>query len=304
MANMKRRLAELESNLNESMGRRTASSISVVPQFSPIPSRKDVGRSPVRGYGEVQIEQVIVDPAQPRIKFDDAEIERLALSIREKGQLQPIRVRWNEQFEKWSIIVGERRFRATQVAGLSSIQCFFHEGVISESEVRAQQLIENLLREDLRPMEEARAFAALMDLNHWNGKQVAESLRLSPSRVSRSLALLDLPETMQQQIDSGGLGKTAAYELSKLRDEPTLNKLAADAKLEEVTARQAVSLVNQRRGKSKRLNGKATQSFLSETGVRVTVHYGTDQNYHDILIALREAQDEVELRIDNNVHLS
>jgi ParB family transcriptional regulator, chromosome partitioning protein len=303
MTNIKRKLAELEGNLDESMGRRTASSISVVPQFSPIPASKDIGRSPVRGYGEVLIEQVIVDPGQPRVMFDDSEIERLAHSIREKGQLQPIRVRWNEQFEKWVIIAGERRFRATQVAGLNSIQCHFHEGEITESEVLEQQLIENLLREDLRPMEEARALATLMELNNWNGKQVAESLKLSPSRVSRSLALLDLPVAMQQQIDKGGLGKTAAYELSKLRDEPTLTKIAAEAKLEEVTARKAASLVNQRRGKSKRSNGKATQSFLSEHGVRVTVHYRTDQNYHDILIALRQAQDEVELRIDNNVQL-
>lgn len=109
---------------------------------------------------------------------------------------------------------------------------------------------------------------------------------------------------MQQQIDSGGLGKTAAYELSKLRGEPTLNKLAANAKLEDVTARQAASLVNQRRGKSKRSNTKATQSFLSETGVRVTVYYGTDQNYHDLLEALEAAVEEVRLRIDNNVHLT
>lgn len=303
MTNIKRKLAELEGNLDESMGRRTASNISVVPQFSPIPASKDIGRSPVRGYGEVLIEQVIVDPGQPRVMLDNSEIERLAHSIREKGQLQPIRVRWNEQFEKWVIIAGERRFRATQVAGLNSIQCYFHEGEITESEVLEQQLIENLLREDLRPMEEARALATLMELNNWNGKQVAESLKLSPSRVSRSLALLDLPVAMQQQIDKGGLGKTAAYELSKLRDEPTLTKFAADAKLQEVTSRQAASLVNQRRGKPKRSNGKATQSFSSETGVRVTVHYGTDQNYHDILIALRQAQDEVELRIDNNVYL-
>ncbi|MCC7335764.1 MAG: ParB/RepB/Spo0J family partition protein [Pirellulaceae bacterium] len=305
MASTKRRISELENNLDESMGRRASNSnISVVPQFSPVPSPKDIGRVPVRGFGEVQLEQVIVDPGQPRVEFNADEIERLAHSIREKGQLQPIRVRWDAQHEKWAIIAGERRFRASQVAGLSSIQCYFHEGQISESEILEQQLIENLLREDLKPIEEARAYAALMELNDWNGKQVATALRLSPSRVSRGLALLDLPVAMQKQIETGQLGKTAAYELSKLKDEDMLERVAADSAESAVTTRQATSLVNQRRGKRKAPSATSSQTFAGENGIRVVVTYRKQQNYHDLLEALEAVVEEVRLRIDNNVHLT
>jgi ParB family chromosome partitioning protein len=305
MASTKRRISELENNLDESMGRRASNSnISVVPQFSPVPSPKDIGRVPVRGFGEVQLEQVIVDPGQPRVEFNDDEIERLAHSIREKGQLQPIRVRWDASHEKWVIIAGERRFRATQVAGLSSIQCYFHEGEISESEILEQQLIENLLRADLKPIEEGRAFAALMELNDWNGKQVAAALRLSPSRVSRGLALLDLPAAMQRQIETGQLGKTAAYELSKLKDEEVLERVAADSAESAVTTRQATSLVNQRRGKRKAPSANSSQTFAGENGIRVVVTYRKQQNYHDLLEALEAVVEEVRLRIDNNVHLT
>ena len=305
MASTKRRISELENNLDESMGRRASNSnISVVPQFSPVPSPKDIGRVPVRGFGEVQLEQVIVDPGQPRVEFNDDEIERLAHSIREKGQLQPIRVRWDASHEKWVIIAGERRFRATRVAGLSSIQCYFHEGEISESEILEQQLIENLLRADLKPIEEARAYAALMDLNDWNGKQVAAALRLSPSRVSRGLALLDLPAAMQRQVEAGQLGKTAAYELSKLKDEEVLERVAADSAESAVTTRQATSLVNQRRGKRKASSATSSQTFAGENGIRVVVTYRKQQNYHDLLEALEAVVDEVRLRIDNNVHLT
>lgn len=305
MTSIKRKINKLASNLDESMGRRTTNSnISVVPQFSPVPSPKDIGRVPVRGFGEVLIEQVIVDPSQPRVEFSDNEIERLAHSIREKGQLQPIRVRWNGQHEKWVIIAGERRFRATQVAGLHSIQCYFHEGDISESEVLEQQLIENLLREDLKPIEEARGYAALMELNDWNGKQVAAALRLSPSRVSRGLALLDLPAEVQRQIETGQLSKTAAYELSKLKDDEVLQRVAADAVKSAVTARQATKLVNQRRGKRKSPSATASQTFVSESGIRTVITYRRQQNYHDLLEALETVVEEVRLRIDNNVHLT
>ena len=286
------------------MGKRSGSStISVVPQFSPIPSPKDIGRTPVRGFGEVELEQVEVDPSQPRIEFDEAEIARLADSIRQKGQLQPIRVRWNAPKSKWMIIAGERRFRATEAAGLKTIQCYFHEDAISESEILEQQLIENLLREDLKPMEEARAFASLMELNGWNGKQVAELLSLSPSRVSRGLALLDLPAEMQRQIEAGDLRKTAAYELSKLKDDTMRQQVATTSTNQPVTTRQAANIVSQRRGKSKRKAPSVHQTFIADNGIRVSVTSRTRKNYHELLEALSQAVEEVKLRIENNVHL-
>jgi ParB family transcriptional regulator, chromosome partitioning protein len=175
MASTRSTLESIEGNLEESMGVRA---IDLRPRLSPVPHGKDAGRRPLRNFGRVDVNQVIPDPDQPRVEFSEEAIARLAQSIREKGQLSPIRVRWSEEFSKWVIIAGERRWRATKQAGLPTIDCYFHDGDLSRSEVLEQQLIENLLREDLKPVEEARAFVTLMELNDWNGKQVADALRL------------------------------------------------------------------------------------------------------------------------------
>lgn len=304
MASTKRKIENLSSHLDESMGKRdTAATISVVPQFSPVPSPRDIGRQSVRGFGEVLLERVMVDPTQPRTVFESAEIERLAASIQDKGQLQPIRVRWDDEHEKWIIIAGERRFRATQSAGLDVIECYFHEGEISESEILEQQLIENLLRENLRPMEEAKGYASLMEINGWNGKEVACALRVSPSRVSRGLALLDLPTEMQEQIDSGKLPKSIAYEASKLPTEQLQWAAIAQHGTEPVSVNQAKRRVKKRQGKSLIQRG-VKQTFLTENQWKVTVTSKRKSNYHEMEVALLEALQEVRLRIDNNVVLS
>lgn len=182
MANTRNALVDAFTNVEESMGLRR---VEPSAKLSPVSSGKDVGRMPLRSFGKVEVERIVPDPNQPRVEFDDADIERLAQSIRKHGQLHPIRVRWNEAIDKWIIISGERRWRATQVAGVSTIDCFFVEGDISEPELREQQLVENLLRRDLSPIEEARAYQSLMELNSWNGKQVAEALRVTTTRVSQ-----------------------------------------------------------------------------------------------------------------------
>lgn len=300
----KRKIQELSSHLDESMGKRTENApLGIVPRFSPVPSAKDIGRKSVRGYGEVELSQVVVDPSQPRSHFDSDQIERLANSIRDKGQLQPIRVRWSGELEKWIIIAGERRFRATQAAGLDSIQCYFHEQEISESEVLEQQLIENLLREDLSPMEEARGYASLMECNAWNGKQVALALRVSPSRVSRGLALLDLPTEMQQQIEAGELPKSIAYEVSKLPDEQQQWAAIAQHGDRPVSVSNAKRQVRKRKGKPPKQRG-VKQTFFTEREFAVTVTAKRKSNYYEIEEALLEALLEVRHRIDNNVVLS
>jgi len=142
------------------------------PQLSPVPNARDVGRRGLRNFGMLFLLQLIPDPDQPRTEFSQEEIDQLALSIREKGQLHPIRVRWSSSHGKWIIISGERRFQASKRAGLEAVECHFHDGELSDSEILEQQLIENLLRSDLRPMEEARAFDRLLKLNGWSGKDL------------------------------------------------------------------------------------------------------------------------------------
>ena len=273
------------------------------PQFSPVASAQDIGRVPLRKFGQVEVGRVIPDPDQPRREVDEEDIQRLASSIRSSGQLHPIRVRWDEDSEKWMIVSGERRWLATVAAGLTHIDCYFHSDELTPSEILEQQLVENLLRKDLAPMEEARGYAALMDLNNWNGKQVADALRVSASKVSRALALLDLPEQVRQQVESGVIPRTTAYELTKLDNESTQQSIAGQAAADRLTQRQAAGAVRQKRGKKARKSGGVHQTFVSESGIKVTISATRKANYHELAEALQAALEEVRFRIDNNVQL-
>jgi len=300
MASTRQTLDALSGNLQESMGIRQTD---FRPVLAPSPGKKDVGRRPLRNVGKLAISQVVPDPEQPRVEFSEEALERLALSIREKGQLSPIRVRWSDALEKWIIISGERRWRATQRAGLTEIDCYFDEADLTHSEILEQQLIENCLREDLQPIEEAEAFASLMKLNGWTGKQVAEALRVHPSRVSRALALLKLPEEIQEQVTTGLISSRSAYEISKLPNAETQAALAAKAAKGELSSSQAASAVRQRQGKTKPAPRTTNQTFFGENGWKVVVTGPTKGTYFEIEQALTLALEEVRIRINSGCQL-
>ncbi|MCA9064169.1 MAG: ParB/RepB/Spo0J family partition protein [Planctomycetaceae bacterium] len=274
-------------------------------KLSPLPRNKDVGRGALRTYGTLETSQVIPDPEQPRTEFDQEQLERLAQSIRDKGQLAPIRVRWSEFHGKWIIVCGERRYRATLLAGLKTIECHFQEGELSSTEIMEQQLIENLLREDLKPIEEAKAFQQLIQINGWTGKELADALRITQSRVSRAIALLKLPEDIQQQVEAGSVSAGAAYELSKLDSHEQQRAVLAKG-LEtgqEATVATVQKKVRERRGKPAPSRRGLKQTFVSESGVKVIVLSNRKVNYHEIEQAMAEALEEVRLRIENNVQI-
>lgn len=300
MATTRSTLAQISGNLDESLGVRLEES---QPRLSPMASQKDVGRRPLRNFGRVDVNLVIPDPEQPRVEFSEEAIERLAESIRDKGQLTPIRVRWSPDLEKWVIISGERRWRATRHAGVPTIECYFHEGDLAKSEILEQQLIENLLREDLTPLEEAKAYRSLIALNSWTGKRVAEALRVPPSKVSRALALLQLPTDIQESIEAGRIASSTAYELSKLDNVEVMRKLADQAMTGKLLGADALSEVRKRRGKPKHAARGTRQVFVSEGGWRVTVTAPKKGSYHEVEQALQSALDEVQTRIQNGMRL-
>lgn len=297
MSSTRNLLEKANANLNESIGLRSVDSR---PQLSPIAMAKDVGRRANRSFGRIEINRVQPDPDQPRVEFDAEALQQLADSIREKGQLAPIRVRWSEQLAVWLIISGERRWRACKQAELKTIDCNFQEQPLSPTQILEEQLIENLLRVDLKPSEEAESFQKLMTVNNWNGKQLAMALSISPTRVSRSLALLKLPHETRVRIDSGEISSRAGYELSKL-PEPALKEVTKANPT--VTIKQASRAVNKKRRKQASPTRGIRQTFVAENGWRVVATSSRKGSYHDIEQALTEALEEVQLRIDNRVKL-
>jgi ParB family chromosome partitioning protein len=297
MANTRAVLEKVGSHLDESMGIRQSNDTTRI-KLSPAVSPKDIGRRPLKSFGRVDIEMVAPDPTQPRCEFSDEAIQHLAESINSKGQLHPIRVQWSEPRQKWLIVSGERRWRATKSAGLSTIDCYFQTGEASPSEILEQQLVENLLREDLKPMDQAYAFSQLMELNGWNGKQTAEALNISASKVSRSLALLDLPKDVQQRVIDGELAARSAYEVSKLPNDTAQRKLAEKTTAEKLTHAQTKAAVTQRKGKPQAKQRGFKQTFFADEGLKITVTASKKVTYDEVELALSQALDEVRHYID------
>lgn len=163
----------------------------------------------LRNAFSIDVDEIDVDP-QHREHFDQESLQRLSASLKEHGQLQPVRVRFDKGRQRYVLIAGERRLRAAKLAGLTAIDCILLEGNFSREDILREQILENALREDLKPTEQARAFRDLMDAQGWNGKQLAEHLHVHPSTVSRALALLDLADEAREKVDAGELTLTGA----------------------------------------------------------------------------------------------
>lgn len=207
--------AKLTGNIGESIGVRGAGPVVPTPAARPVdPKFRGVKRS-ADSY-EIPPSQIAPDPDQPRKEFDEEGLRRLSRSLLRHGQLQAIQARWDAGRGLWIIVSGERRYRAAVQAGLEWIKV--KEWAKGEAIVRTDQLVENLLRQDLRPIEEARAFAQAMEENGWDGARLAEEIEVSPAKVSTALALLALPAEVQTRVEAGSISATAAYELTKIRD--------------------------------------------------------------------------------------
>ena len=150
-----RRLAG--GNAAESMGTPGAPSMQRAspppPTGNAAPPDRLRGVARSKNAAEIPVDRIGPDPAQPREEFEPEALARLTESLREKGQLQPIRVRWDEGAGAYVIICGERRWRAATQAGLTTMQCIIAEAPTDAGELLALQLIENCVREDIRPIE-------------------------------------------------------------------------------------------------------------------------------------------------------
>jgi ParB family chromosome partitioning protein len=152
------------------------------------------------GFGHfVAIEKITANPAQPRKDFDKDMLEDLAASIKEKGVLQPILVQ--KKGDKYQIIAGERRFRAATIAGLKELPIIEKE--LSEEENLEIALIENIQREDLTPIEEAKAFSTLIKNYHIGQDELSKRVGKNRSTIANSLRLLKMPQDMQDALSSG-----------------------------------------------------------------------------------------------------
>jgi ParB family chromosome partitioning protein len=229
------------------------------------------------------------DPDQPRREFDEEELARLAESLRTKGQMQPIRVRWTEAEKAWVIVSGERRWRAAKLAGLAALTCVEVKGELTADEILEDQLVENALRTDLKPGEQATAYKTLMDRRGLSAHQLAERLSLSAMTVVRALALLELPASVQQAVEQGTLAPSTAYEVGKLEDPALQAEVAMAAVAEGLTRSEVTELVQAVKAKRPAPAAKPEpQTIDLGDGTTVTIRW-KKANAITALQALRKA---------------
>lgn len=296
----KKSLDKLTDTLDSSFD--TAAREKVVPIRSN-QSTKETGVTRARGFARIELSQIVPDPHQPRKQVDEQEIASLAESLQsDTGQIQPTVVQWSPLQNRYRLVAGERRYRAALLAGWPTLDCKILDDNTDERQVRQIQLVENLKREDLKPLEEALAIRDFQQKFQLTGKQTAQELGISESRVSRSLGLLKLPSEVQDKVATGEIPPTLAYELTKLKNEEIQKRLAAEAAQGQLTARSAARAVNSRKGKRTRPEKKVL-TFLGPHNIKIVVHVPQGSTYHHVLEAGEYFVEDVKTRTDSRLDL-
>jgi ParB family chromosome partitioning protein len=282
------------NNSDEARANRLASMTRVAPQASAADpeARAFEGRARMKDGAAIRRDRIVPDPKQPRTEFDPEALEQLAASLRARGQLQPIRVRWSPEADAYVIVLGERRWRAAGMAGLETMACVVVDGSATPEDLLEDQLVENALRVDLRPIEQARSYQALMAARGLSQRALAERLHVSPASVAKAVALLTLPEPIQQEVDAGAIGPDVAYQLSKVDDAREQAELAGQAvagSIRRDELEQRTRAPRQGRGAKGKPRKMTERVIRIEGGPRVTVEFKKGLDGPSILAALERA---------------
>jgi ParB family chromosome partitioning protein len=212
------------------LGRGLSALIPDVPAPSAAPSARPL---------EVDVDLLRPNPFQPRLAMDDGKIEELARSMRANGIIQPIVVRKTDS--GYDIIAGERRWRASQRAGLLKVPIVVRD--IPEDRLLAAALIENLQREDLNPMEEAQAYRRLADEFHLTQEQIADAVGKDRSSVANLVRLLKLPHEVRESVAAGTIAMGHARAILGLPDETAQLRIGREVVAKQLSVRETEVLV-------------------------------------------------------------
>jgi ParB family transcriptional regulator, chromosome partitioning protein len=246
---------ELRANRADSLGRR--------PHLNPLGSTSTTagqfkGRTVLKAACVLEIGRIIPDPDQPRKTFDPGLIENMADSIKTRGQLVPAIVRWSESLGLYVIIDGEQRYRACIEADVQAMTCVVWDN-IEQADLLEVQLIANALRSDVLPVEQAKAYRALIDAKGYTHRDLADRLNLAHTTITRALGLLELSPALQAQVDDGKISARAGYEIARIDDPGERAEVAARVVDEGLSQAKTVEVVKQAKAKTARAGGATSK---------------------------------------------
>ncbi len=231
----------------KALGKGLASLIPNLPKISSIESVATVEVAPVldERSAVVHIDSIIPNRQQPRTEFDNQKLEELAASIRHSGIIQPLVVR-SIGGGRYELIAGERRLRAAKLAGLAEVPIALKHDVEQDAMLE-MAMVENLQRDDLNPIEEAKAFQLLAEKYSYTQEQVAQRVGKSRVAVTNSIRLLQLPKIIQDDLVQGRMDMghaRALLGLANVQDQMTVREEIIQSTL---TVRDVERMVQQRR---------------------------------------------------------
>ncbi len=231
----------------------------------------DTGNATVK----LKISEIEPNRAQPRKEFNDAALVELADSISQHGVLQPLLVR--PLFGGgYQIVAGERRWRAARMAGVSEVPAVIRE--MSDSEVMELALIENLQREDLNPLEEARGYQSLIETYNFTQEEVSKTVGKSRPTVTNALRLLNLPQEVLDMVNSGSLSAGHARTLLSFPNRETMMKAAKIAVEQGISVRELEKMgkkaADQSRQEDEAPKEKKRIRYFDEVELALNEHLG------------------------------
>jgi ParB family chromosome partitioning protein len=220
-------------------------SIPGAPPIAPMvgsaePAGPELAAVPGASFAEVEVDKISPNPKQPRSVFDEEAMDELVHSIKEIGLLQPIVVRRLEQ-DKYELVMGERRWRATQLAGLATIPAIVRD--TSDDAMLRDALLENLHRSQLNPLEEAAAYQQMLDDFGCTQEVLATRIGRSRPQISNTLRLLKLPASVQRRVAAGVLSAGHARALLGLPSGDAIERLAQRIVAEGLSVRTVEEIV-------------------------------------------------------------
>jgi len=197
---------------------------------------QDIAPQEVHSIKQIEINNIQLSPWQPRSHFDQEQLENLAQSIRIKGVIQPILVRVNPNKPSgFELIAGERRLRASKIAGFLKIPAIIKD--YTDQDILEVALIENIQRSDLNPLEESSAYRNLLEQHGYTQDELAKRVGKSRSTITNMIRLLNLPESIQSELSMGRISQGHARCLLGVESESEQQQLAEEIVGEQLSVR-------------------------------------------------------------------
>lgn len=269
----------------------------------------EAGGESASGVQKIPLDKIIPNRYQPRKTFNEESLQGLAESLKQHGLTQPIVVVYDPGMDKYELVVGERRFRASQLAGFTEIDCIIHSK-LDDKQMCALALIENIQREDLNPIETALGYKSLMQKFMISQTELGEYCGKSKAAVSNSLRLLNLEPEIQEAIKNGDISEGHGRALLMVSDEKKREVLFKKIISSKMSVRQAEEAAKNAMDETVKQKPQKTpdtlafESSLQEAlGTKVELKYGSKPSRGKLILHYNslEELEQISQRLKNKM---